>query len=400
MVSSNSDSEQTKRKTAFESKRTRRESLKQLSAVSPVMVAGSEKTITDKINSLFNRRTRIVTGRTGPKGDPVATRKVAKKWLQHQRAVREVTDSLRQKLESNPPVGSVSYDATTNMINGCYTAAPTISLVPSASPDAMALMPKTVEEAIGRSDSRLLHEEIQIRKMNGQFRNTDVDCYRGVTSSPFKGGLQIKDNDSTSVGTAGFPVYDGDFNHYMYTANHVIRDDCEVPTGDLVTDADSDALGFVDNGHKTHDWIVIGDRYADYSNYIKYDEGEQSIDGYASQNGMDSIQGTRGTCKMQGITSGYQDCYVKGGGASYAWPGSCVKMFGSATKMGVPDSERDGDSGGPIWWEDGSDNLVVGNITGTETKDFTFSSCGGGEGGSPMYTYPFWRVANNTSYWI
>lgn len=148
---------------------------------------------------------------------------------------------------------------------------------------------------------------------------------------------------------------------------------------------------------------MVNDNARDYADWIDIEGGMQTVHGYATQTGMESIQGQTGTCQIKGIISGTQNAYINGGGASYVDSDGCVQMYGSAVKIGVPDYTRQGDSGGPIWWNtDDGDNLVVTVLTGAEPWDGgSWTGCNtSGKSGRPAYGYPFWRVANNTKYTI
>ncbi|WP_157972776.1 hypothetical protein [Haloprofundus halophilus] len=310
-----------------------------------------------------------------------------------------MTDSLSKVYKTVPHVGSVSYVATEQSIGGTRLAQPEIAVVPGTSDAKREALPESTSEAPIQVPTGFRETQINVREMDGEFINLNVDCGDDTVQSPFPGGLEITDTNSNYRGTAGFKVWDSNDNEYMYTANHVLNNgDCQVAT-DGMADANGSRLGDTADGHKTHDWVVVNDNDSSYDNTVAFNEGDVTIDGYATQNGMESIQGEQGTLQFQGIISGKQDAYVKGGGASYY--SGCVKMFGSATKYGVPDYVREGDSGGPFWWEkSGGDNLIAGSLTGSEDSG-SYSGCGSsGKKGRPAYGYPFWRVANNTSYTV
>lgn len=345
-----------------------------------------------------DRNTRIVAARKGVKAEPAHTKKVPKKWLQHQETMRTVTGQLQKQFWNKPFVGSISYTATDRMIDGVYYSEPEIAVRPGTTNYQLSQLPDSLDHiGVSQSDS-LVGSNIKIRRMNGEPVTANVDCYPGVTSHFFPGGLEIRDASTSEYGTGGCRATDGS-NDYLYTANHVVADACHIATG-WIQDADGDSLGHGADGHKTHDWLMINDDSTSYSDYIWYEEGVTRVDGYATQNGLESIQGQTGTLKFQGIISGYQDAHVKGGGASFGGPNGCVKWFGSATKIGMPDYGREGDSGGPFWWPTSSGNYVVTVLSSMEIAG-NYSGCSvSGKKGRPLYGYPFWRIANNTRFTI
>lgn len=345
----------------------------------------------------IERSTRIVAGRSGESHEPIFTKTVPKRWLKHQQAVREVTKRLDRAYSQRDYVGTTSYVASSRMRGGVRFSQPEIAVIPGTSQSMKEQLPDSVKAADIKGSSNLVVSDIKTREMNGDFIAQNVDCYRNVTDSTFPGGLEIHDSDSSALGTAGFKVWKNG-NEYMYTANHVLNDgSCAIADAGM-DDANNNLLGYTVDGHKTHDWITVSDASTTYDNTIQYDEGEITIDGYATQNGMESIQGEKGTLQFQGIVSGYQDAYVKGGGASAV--AGCIKMFGSATKIGMSDYARDGDSGGPYWWPTSEGDLVVG-VHSIGEDSGSYSGCGlSGDKARPCYTYPFWRVANNTNYTV
>lgn len=344
------------------------------------------------------RRTRIVAGRAGHDHEAIYTKKVPKRWLKHQKSIRNITDNLSKEFLDLDHVGSVSYVVTDRTQDGVRFSQPEIAVKPGTSQAKKDSLPDSVDKSPVSTNSDLAFTDIKIREMNGELITQNVDCYRGVTDSTYQGGLEAQDSDSNSLGTSGFKVWDGDDNEYMYTANHILNDgSCDV-AGAGMHDANGDPLGKTVDGHKTHDWVTISDESTSYDNTIEYEEGVVKIDGYATQAGMESISGQKGTLKFQGIISGYQDAHVKGGGASQI--AGCIKFYGSAAKIGMPDYAREGDSGGPYWWPTDEGDLVVGVHSAGEKED-PYQGCNvSGYTARPCYTYPFWRVANNTNYTV
>lgn len=346
-----------------------------------------------------DRTTRIVAARKGVKAEPIHTKKVPKKWLEHQKEMRKITEQLRKKFENTSFVDSISYVATDRMEGGVYYSEPEIAVHPNATDDQLDQLPDSLGQTRVNQSNALVGSDIKVRRMEGEPTLMNVDCYRGVAPHPFRGGIEIRDGNRDVIGTGGCKAIDNNGGEYLYTANHVVANSCNIGTGGI-TDADGDYLGHGADGHKTHDWVMVNDNSTSYSDYIWYEEGSARVHGYATQPGLESIQGQRGTLKFQGVISGFQDAYVKGGGASFSGPNGCIKWFGSATKLGVPDYFRQGDSGGPFWWPTSDGNHVVTVLSAGEARH-SYSGCGiSGQAGRPAYGYPFWRIANNTKYTI
>lgn len=343
-----------------------------------------------------DRTTRIVAARRGVKAEPIYTKKVPKRWLNHQKAIRNVTEQLWKQFGEKSFVDSISYSATDRMEGGVYYSEPEITVRPDTTDDQLSALPDALEQTQATRSHALVGSDIKVRRMNGEFVAADVDCHDDVTALPFHGGIEIQDASRDMTGTSGCRATDGD-SQYLYTANHVVADACHIGTG-WVNDTHGDPLGHGANGHKTHDWVMINEKETRYSDYIWHNDGLAKVHGYATQDGMESIQGQKGTLRFQGKVSGYQDAHVKGGGATKI--GSCMKWFGSAIKIGMPDYGRQGDSGGPFWWPTSSGNHIVTVLSGVETTG-SYTGCGlSGLKGRPAYGYPFWRIANNTKFTI
>jgi len=310
--------------------------VKRRSVLGAIGVGASVPFVRTATAGKVDRSTRIVAGRSGENHEPVFTKTVPKQWLRHQEAVRKATKRLLDAYGQRDHVGSISYVASTRMKDGVRYSQPEIAVAPGTPQSKKDQLPDSLKEAGVEEPSSLTVSDIKIREMNGDFIAQNVDCYRNITESNFSGGLEIRDHDSNALGTAGFKVWRND-NEYMYTANHVLNDgSCAVGEGGM-DDADNNLLGYSNDGHsytreghKNHDWITVSDYNTTYDNTIQYEEGEITINGYATQEGMESIQGERGTLQFQGIVSGYQDAYVKGGGASVST--GCIDMYGSANK--------------------------------------------------------------------
>jgi hypothetical protein len=288
------------------------------------------------------------------------------------------------------------------MDGGVYYCQPEISVRPDATAEEIATLPESLKESQVRVPNDLVVSDIAIRRMNGEFTLADVDCYDEVTDSPFPGGLKIKTSTSSSyqMGTSGFMVFD-DTSEYLYTANHVLMDDCDccIASSHAYDDNDND-LGYVSDGHKNHDWCVVERSDGGYGNTIQYEENEIELHGWVTENGIDSLQGDTDAIRQQGVISGYQTGTVKGDQASF-YDFDCVAMSGTAVKLGFPDYAREGDSGGPYWWPNSDGNWAITVHTGFEEGDGTYSGCGhSGEKGNPAYGYPVWRTFNNTNYGI
>lgn len=345
--------------------------------------------------SSFNPSTRIVAARGGPNAEPRVTRKVPKKWLKHQQALRKVVERLRTKYESKDFVGTLCYVPSERMDGGVYYGQPEISVRPDADPSLVEKLPETVEDSNVKKPDSLVVSDIKIRRMNGEFALMNVDCYDEVTNSLFPGGLYFR-NDNYKFGTSGFRVSDGS-DEYMYTANHVVKGgncSCCVPDA-RVYDTVGNYIGWVHDGHKTHDWCIIDDCCEEWSNRIQFEERSVSVDGWVTKSGVDYLEGHNGAIRQQGVISGYQEGQVKGNQASY-YNFGCIKMFGKAVKVGIPAQTRSGDSGGPIWWPNSDGNYMITVLTGAETNG-SYSGCGvSGSYGNPSYGYSVWRTFNNT----
>ena len=253
----------------------------------------------DRQYKSIDRRTRIVAGRS--QGEVIYTKKVPQKWIDHQKSIRKLTEKLRKKWKEKSFVGSVSYVPTTRMEGGVYFSVPEISVRPNATDEQISHLPTTFNDAGINKPNATVVSDIKIRKMNGEFHNMDgVNCdrYEANTGYPFPGGLEIRDVNSNKIGTSGCRVSDINGNNYLYTANHVIRNSCRIGTS-AVNDGQGNRLGSGEDGHKTHDWLMVNDNSLLYADWIDIQGGLQTVHGYATQNGMESIQGQPGKCQIK-----------------------------------------------------------------------------------------------------
>ncbi|WP_250137890.1 hypothetical protein, partial [Halorientalis salina] len=131
----------------------------------------------------FDRRTRIVTARQGDHHEPAETKKVPKKWLQHQEQVRKVTENLAKSLKDNDQVGIVSYVPSNKTINDLIYSAPEISVLPGTSNEKRRELPESVNKTEVSASSKLQQTAIKTREMEGDLGLANVNCNERVIES-------------------------------------------------------------------------------------------------------------------------------------------------------------------------------------------------------------------------
>lgn len=361
---------------------------------------------TRRVVGNVERTTRIVAGRAGKNGAPVYTKKVPSRWLRHQQEIRELNQVLQSQVGNRDFVEGTACVAGNKMIDGVYLSRLEINVKNNTSNAQIAQLPDSAENAGLNASRDLMITDISIRKVNGETIANNVDCNRGLPSlNNYPGGVEAQDSNSSNIGTSGFKVQHTTGHDYMITANHVLNDGSCGVADDGMDDGGSNKIGPVQAGNADNDWAAVADFNTTFADKIEYEENgtthHVTIDGSATQNGLESIQGIEGTCSFQGIISGHQDAFVQATRNTKCDSNCCISFIGNAVRMGVPDYVRNGDSGGPYWWNTSNgDDLVIGVHSVSEGAG-TFSGCGvSGTKGRPGYTYPFWRVENNTNFFV
>lgn len=244
--------------TEEESSKGRRRFIKKATVASSLFGIGAPR----RILSNYRRETRIVTARGGANNDPRETQKVPKKWLKHENQMEGVVHELGPKLIEEEVVVSVCLAPSEKMIDGLHYQQLSISIEEGASSAVISQLPDTLEEAGISPPEGVVVSDIEKELVQPE---TELQCSGNRTEWPFPGGLFIEGDtgyEDDQGGTSGFRVHAND-NEYLYTANHVasgfyFHSDCFFDKGNEVYASDGTQIGKVADGHKTHDWAVVG----------------------------------------------------------------------------------------------------------------------------------------------
>jgi hypothetical protein len=193
-----------------------------------------------------------------------------------------------------------------------------------------------------------------------EYEKRGLACRDG-TYSPVPGGIDAR---AYGFGTAACRVKQGG-NWRMLTANHLVADCGEDPTGVQVSHMD-DAFGYVKNYDENVDYATVSEAFKTMTNYIK-DGNIYPVAGHATKSGVESAV-THGTILTQsGATTGTDTGTLERMEFSDGWK-SCVTYESEGIKFDIQNSE--GDSGSAVYFNDGvnEESIIYGLYSQWITK--------------------------------
>lgn len=341
------------------------------------------------------RRERVAIARGGLDNEVRSTETVPRAWLRHEDALEPVQSRLsallrRQKSFVNgvrvtagdKSVGDTSYSKLEVQVDHDATAAQIASL-----PDSIGESPVSGSAAIKLTEIGVKRDPEQL-VAGGCPSNQKYD-------SSFPGGYWIE--QGSTVGTSGYEVYDQDKDReLMLTANHVVANDCSLGSGNTVTDHDGTTIGSGTNeGNYGTDWICLkSDSDNDWGQQIYSSGSKTSHDGYVTKNGAKVIDSKGYIVENFGSFTGYDSGTIAGRTESGST--GCVNLIDQAVVVNC--QMGDGDSGGPIWFDNSDGTFVIGH--NSLYKDNGSKSCQGlsGDYGPKSWTFPFFRIQSNNAH--
>lgn len=388
MVDSSNESDRNESRTI-----SRRKILKSATVSGAISVGGfSGATVTAKTSS---RDVRIVTARGGVNHEAIETKKVPKKWRQHELATRKVVREIQNEFMDYDIVESISRGVSGQKIQGQDYSEIWIEYDQNAAKSEVEALPSTLEEA-GISVPNSV--KVSTIRKNAVPGNAEPVCSGEFTDDPLPGGLWCDGVNTGGSGTAGYRIHNSD-GEYILTANHVASDGCEVDSHDLYT-WNGDHVGPIVDGHAVHDYAIVepdGSGVTGISDAIWHNGGDKVwISGYKNKSGCEDLKGKTGAVKKQGHTTGYQEGTLQNVDECEWGSNGCIRMDCEGVDVKVETAH--GDSGGPIW-DDASDgarvitqaSLAKGDTIGT-------ASCNGSDIWARCVGFATYTIMNNQPY--
>lgn len=369
--------------------------------------AGGALTLPNTVVGKSSNSVRIAVVRGGTNKRPVLTKKVPKEWHAHEKSIEHLLKSVVNPLLEEEYVVGGSLVNSNREKDGLAYSQIKVELTEDASQAQLESIPDSLEEAGVNVPKEVKVTNIVTERSPGKLELGG--CYADSTEDPSPGGRAVEAEGGGS-GTSGFRVTDTSNNtQYLFTANHVLADGCQICASPNCTGGKDEGLYDVEFNYLgegtgkndvDHDWILVdSDSGVDYSDKIyTYSDTKDTVDGYLTHDGEDYVQSNNEVVEKFGNTTGYSYGYVKETD-KYVSAG-CIYMFYKATKIST--DMGDGDSGGPIYvdWDSDETTAVYGvnQMYGGDTS--TVENCDGNDAtvGTFQNFYPFFRVASNNSY--
>lgn len=385
----------------------RRKVMKSLGAGGITMVPGATASVAGNVG----RQVRIVTARGGPKDEPIETRKVPVKWVQHNKSLRSLNKAVAEQFGHLDHVQSVYLGGSSQSTDGLVFQEQVIEATPDATQEEVESLPGTLSEAGVKVPSDVTIENIRVEQAGSVPTLTGCEDAGTLTKDPYPGGLYIKPVNNDGRGTAGFRVYHDDGTEYVLTSNHVVAQ-----TGDGSCDVSSDSvkayehqddlIGPVTDGHALHDWALvdaanytnIDDSHdvTDISNEIWHNGGDTvTIGGYWTMSGLGTIMDVNGAAKKQGVSTGYTEGTLRGKNVWNADQNGCYRSDFNGVKVEAEAVE--GDSGGPLWSESNAEAKIIGFTVLKGGSTLYTESCSGNEVQEYALGYSAGPIISNNS---
>jgi hypothetical protein len=343
--------------------------------------------------------TTIAVARSGPENEPARTAEVPQKWHDHNEAIWDVHEVLGPILMENEFIFDVFLGRSERTIDGLGYLQYTVEFYDTATRAERSSVPDDLTET-----EVPIPDDIQvtsIRKTETTGEISAQNCAGQVSPDPYHGGVIL---DGHGWGTSGYRMEDGSGNEYMVTANHVVAPNCSVDNGFVPVADNGDQIGGVHDGHKNHDWALVGvdssSGIQDLSKQIWYNGGfTTTIKAWKPKAGLNYIIGQNGQVWKQGRMTGWDTGVLRGIGscATDNKVPPCVRMDCAGVKVEVPNTG--GDSGGPLWDQDDGGAEVISQISlGNELTGNTV--CNGRDVKKYAYGWPTYKIVANNPYTV
>ncbi|WP_226023635.1 hypothetical protein [Halomicrobium salinisoli] len=355
----------------------------------------------------------IVIARGGLDDEPRSTERVPATWKRHEDALDQLQNVLGPRfVEKQDFVNGLRITRSNDSIDEYNLSKLEFQVSPSASERQVSSLPRSLPTAktkVNLDLPSMVENNVQVQEISvkrdaervgstivqdqGIFANRDtIECGK-LTDEWFCGGWLL--NTPKSFATAGYRVRDTNKNKdMMMTANHILTTDCEVKDNVKVHDHNGNHVGTsTSQGHKGVDWTLLesSDNF-NWSNQIDrgYPDGLDSIDGWVTKEGAQSINSRGDDVHRFGVGSGHSQGPIKGlGESNYE---SCQNFYLNAVTTGA--SVANHDSGGPHWFENSDGTFIFGQQslgTGDGPQVQTCSSSGE-DAFATSWFYPFFRI--------
>jgi hypothetical protein len=342
---------------------TRRSTLKNLGisvlGVGAVPVVSASKMVT------------VVTGRSG--SEPVATRRVPRRWHEHAKAARRVKANLSQRYAANDAVVDVAIGRGSSKIGDLWTNTVEVDVRRGAA--SSLSLPDSVEgvavnaNAVDRADN-----EIDLHFC------TNMGDYDGVVGGVECRAIQDRDDDLDSTATICCPVKKGS-TQYALVSNHMFLPDKSQCEGNwdkrLYQDDANDYIGEVERYNQELDYALVKpyDPNMTMQNRIVGESwGNGSIVGHATKDALQIYMSEDTLVYKMGVGMGKQSGTIKRIDASYTRQCPTIQGEGIQTTA----SSGHGDSGGPHYVATKLDGVLVTGINVGSKSDPTDSkTCSG-----------------------
>lgn len=348
-------------------------------------------------------REEVVIARGGPDDEPRSTELVPVTWKQHEDAIEKIQAALSKRYRQEKDfVNGIRLRTSNSSIDGFSFSQMEFQVSSDATHSQIQTLPESITNApfsLTNKAPEASSEEIQVQEMSVK-KDPDLLATGSCPDSKetddlFPGGYWIE-NSNGSSGTSGYRVYDSDSGEQtMLTANHVVSSGCSLGTGDDVFDHKGNRIGNGTSiGNYGTDWILLGSGI-DYSWADKIYNGssEKGITGWVTSDGAKVIDSKGHTCHNFGGLTGHDTGTIAG--RSVSGSTGCVNLIDQAVTVNC--DFGDGDSGGPIWFENSDGNWIIGH--GELYKNDGSMNCQGinGDYGNKVWTFPFFRIKSNNS---
>jgi hypothetical protein len=313
----------------------------------------------------------VVTGRSG--SEPVATRRVPRRWHEHAKAARRVKANLSQRYAANDAVVDVAIGRGSSKIGDLWTN--TVEVDVRRGVASSLSLPDSVEgvavnaNAVDRADN-----EIDLHFC------TNMGDYDGVVGGVECRAIQDRDDDLDSTATICCPVKKGS-TQYALVSNHMFLQDNSQCEGNwdkrLYQDDANDYIGEVERYNQELDYALVKpyDPNMTMQNRIVGESwGNGSIVGHATKDALQIYMSGDTPVYKMGVSTGRQSGTIDRIDASYT--NYCPTINGDGIKTTA--TSATGDSGGPHYVTTKLDGVLITSIhVGTITNQVGTKTCSG-----------------------
>lgn len=301
----------------------------------------------------------VVTGRSG--SEPVATRRVPRRWHEHAKAARRVKANLSRRYRANDAVVDVAIGRGSSKIGDLWTN--TVKIDVQRGVASSLSVPDTAEgvavntNAVDRADN-----EIEL-----QFCHNMGD-YDGVVGGVETRGIRDGDGELDATSTLCCPVKKGS-TEYALVSNHMFLPGGSECDGNwdkrLYQNNINDYIGRVERYDEDLDYALVKPYNTDMTIQNRV-EGEPqangSIVGHVTKDGLQTYMSVGTPLHKMGLSTGRQKGQIKSVNQSYKK--GCPNVDGEGIRTKAYCAK--GDSGGPHYVITETGILIAGLHVGSK----------------------------------